>query len=145
MAAAASTLPRTDAAGAHAVYFPTCLTRVLGPRPDEPSSPTVVEAVLAVSARAGRPLHLPPDAPGHCCGMPFASKGYFEAAHDLVNALVRRLWAWSDEGRLAVVVDTSSCAQTLRTCREDLTPENRSRYDRLRIGARRSRSIRSAP
>jgi D-lactate dehydrogenase len=34
-------------------------------------------------------------------------------------------------GRLPIIVDASSCTYGFRTCREDLTPENRARFDRL--------------
>jgi D-lactate dehydrogenase len=131
--AASGLLPRTESAGATAIYFPTCLTRILGPSGDEGSIPSVAETVLAVAARAGFPVHIPPDAPGHCCGMPFSSKGYGDASRDVVNRTIARMSEWSREGALPIVVDTSSCAYTLRTCRTDLTPENQRRYDRLRI------------
>jgi D-lactate dehydrogenase len=50
-----------------------------------------------------------------------------------VSRLVEALWEWTAEGRLPVVVDTSPCAYTLRTCRPELDPDLRSRYDKLQI------------
>ena len=50
-----------------------------------------------------------------------------------VNAAIERFWDWSDEGRLPVVIDTSPCTYGLRTARASLSPDNASRFDRLRI------------
>jgi len=107
------------------VYFPACPARVF--------ASGLPESVLAVSSRAGFPLHVPPEAAGVCCGMPFSSKGYRRSSRSLVNRAIASLWEWSGEGAIPVVVDTSSCAYTLRTCRADLTPGNRERHDRLTI------------
>ncbi len=122
--------PRDRAA---AVYFPSCLTRVLGEPRAGDGGRGVAHALVDVSARAGLPVHLPPDAAGTCCGMPFSSKG-FEAAHAIAaNRAIERFWDWSEGGRLSVVVDASPCAWSLSTCREALQDENRGRFDELRI------------
>jgi D-lactate dehydrogenase len=127
-----------DAAHATAVYYPTCITRTLGPAapgsaaaPGPTGSPALALARLA--ARAGRPVFVPADVPGTCCGVPFSSKGYADAHAIAANAIVERLWSWSDGGRLPVVIDTSPCAHGLRTCRPALSAVNRDRHDRLRL------------
>ena len=38
------------------------------------------EAMVAVSARAGLPVWIPDDVAGHCCSVPWTSKGYSEGA-----------------------------------------------------------------
>jgi D-lactate dehydrogenase len=125
--------PATTPHGAAAVYFPSCLSRIMGALPGEPDDLSICDAVVAVAQRAGRPVHLPHDVAGTCCGVPFSSKGY-EAGHRVaVNAAVERFWHWSEEGRLPVVVDTSPCTYGLRTCRPALSAENQGRFDRLRI------------
>ena len=123
----AAPLPRTPPiAGAAAVYFPSCVTRVLGASP-------LPETILAVATRAGLRLVIPEDVSGTCCGMPFSSKG-FEAAHAIAaNRSIERAWRWSDAGRLTVVVDTSPCAFSFATCRDALTEANRKRFDAMRI------------
>jgi D-lactate dehydrogenase len=128
----------TDAAHAAAVYYPTCLTRTLGADltttgPGEARGGSPALPLTRLAARAGRPVFVPMDAPGTCCGVPFSSKGYTEAHAIAVNALVERVWIWSDAGRLPVVIDTSPCAYGLRTCRPALTAANRDVYDRLRL------------
>jgi D-lactate dehydrogenase len=125
--------PALNRAAARAVYFPSCLTRVMGPLPGEPAELSLLEAFVAVAARAGKPIWIPEDIEGVCCGVPFSSKGYDAAHAEAVNRAVARFWEWSDGGRLSVVVDTSPCTYGLKSCRPALTPENQSRFDRLTI------------
>ncbi|HUK12822.1 MAG TPA: FAD-binding and (Fe-S)-binding domain-containing protein [Thermoanaerobaculaceae bacterium] len=124
---------RTRKDGAAAVYFPACISRVMGHLPGEPDELTLQEALVAVAERAGRPVWIPPDTAGACCGVPFSSKGYDEANQVAVNRTIERFWEWSEHGRLPVVVDTSPCTYGLHTCRAKLTPENQARFDKLAI------------
>jgi D-lactate dehydrogenase len=93
--------PRTAREGAAAVYVPSCTNRIFGGGP--------VEALLAVSARAGLPVWIPGDVAGSCCGLPWSSKGFGAAHRHKANELVEQLWGWSGEGALPVVVDAASC------------------------------------
>lgn len=123
-------LPQTNRHGARAVYVPSCISRMFGPgNGDRPLADVVVD----VSRRAGAPLWIPDDVAGHCCGMPFSSKGYKEASGLTVSRLVEALWRWSDEGRLPVVMDTSPCSHTLRTCGPELSPDLQRRYERIEM------------
>ncbi len=133
MPRAAKALPRTSAAGAAAVYFPSCLTRTMGSLPGEPDGPSLPEALVAVAARAGAPVFIPADVAGTCCGVPFSSKGYGDAHALVLNRTVGRMWAWSDEGRLPVVIDTSPCTYGLLHADDALTEENRKRRRALTI------------
>ena len=132
MPAAARPLPRTRREGAAAVYFASCLSRTLGALPGEPRGLSVPEAFVEVAARANQPLFVPPDLAGRCCGMPYSSKGFDEAHAFAANDAVARLWEWSGQGALPVVVDTSPCTHSLRSA-PDLTPENRDRLSKMRI------------
>jgi D-lactate dehydrogenase len=109
--AAPRRLPATTREGAAAVYLPSCLNRIFGNARDALAGPTVPEAIVSISARAGMPVWIPDDVAGHCCGVPWSSKGY-SAGHQLMAArtaaAVRR---WSDDGRIPVVIDASSCTQ----------------------------------
>jgi D-lactate dehydrogenase len=128
--AARSHLPNTSAEPARAVYFPCCVSRVFEPAAgNRPLAETVVE----VCRRAGVDVWIPDGVNQFCCGMPFGSKGYQEASMTSVSRLVKALWGWTGEGRLPVLVDTSPCAYTLRTCGPELDPELRLRYEKLRI------------
>jgi D-lactate dehydrogenase len=98
-----------------------------------PEGASLQEGVVAVCERAGMPVHIPSDASGACCGVPFSSKGYADAHAAAVNETIGRMWAWSDDGRLPIVVDTSPCTYGLLHSREALSIENRARFDQLRI------------
>ena len=107
--AAPSQLPFTVRDGAAAVYMPACINRIFGNDRDAASHPTVPEALVALSVRAGLPLWIPGDVVGHCCGTPWSSKGYGRG-HEVMAARTRdALSRWSDGGRLPVVIDASSC------------------------------------
>jgi D-lactate dehydrogenase len=125
--------PTTQRVGANTVYFPACISRVMGHLPGESDEMSLMEAFVAVARRAGKPVWIPEDVEGACCGVPFSSKGYDEAHAVAVNRTVERFWAWSDEGALPIVIDTSPCTYGLTTCRAQLTETNRARFDRLRI------------
>ena len=137
--AARGSLPATSRAGACAVYFPSCISRTLGAHGSSESGAgggeglELADVVVRVSERARVPLWIPGDAPGHCCGLPFSSKGLERAYRRAVAHTVRSLWEWSDEGTLPVVVDSSPCAYTLRQARPDLGDADRARFDRLEI------------
>lgn len=104
-------LPVTTKAGAAAVYLPSCLNRIFGNARRAPASPTLPEALVALSARAGLPLWIPDDVAGHCCGVPWSSKGFREGHAHMAAKTAAALRGWSDGGQLPVVIDASSCAQ----------------------------------
>ena len=131
--AAQAPLPRTSLEGAQAIYFPACISRMMGHLPGEPTELSLVEALVRVAERAGVPVHIPLDVEGTCCGVPFSSKG-FDLAHKFtVNRAVEKFWEWSQEGRLPIVMDTSPCTHGVITSRAYLTSENQAKFDRLKI------------
>jgi D-lactate dehydrogenase len=110
----ASPLPRSGEAtpdGA-VVYFPSCLTRIVGALPGEDLIPPA-RAMHDVLGWAGLTVRVPDGIEGLCCGMAFASKGFFDAARAAAERTAEALWRASEEGRLAVVTDASPCAGTL--------------------------------
>ena len=109
-AAAAKRLPTTTKPAA-AVYVPSCLNRIFGNARGGEAGLTVPEAIVAVSARAGMPVWIPEDVAGHCCGVPWSSKGYSAGHERMAARMVAALRRWSDGGRLPVVIDASSCTQ----------------------------------
>jgi len=131
--AARARYPHTERDGAQAVYFPACISRVLGRLRDEPDDMSLMEVFVEVAARAGVPVFIPGNVRGNCCGVPFSSKGYDRAHVLAVNRTIEGFWEWSDQGRLSIVVDASPCTYGLLTCRPHLSPENQSRFDRLQI------------
>lgn len=112
--AAPTRLPSRAREGAAAVYLPACINRIFGAsRHQDPSSPGLTEALVGVSERAGLPVWIPSDVAGHCCGTPWASKGYRDAHRWMANRTVEGLWRWSGEGEIPTVIDASSCTHAL--------------------------------
>jgi D-lactate dehydrogenase len=127
-------LPATSREGAAAVYMPACVNRIFGRPRGDGTGPHLPEAMVAVSARAGLPVWIPDDVPGHCCAVPWTSKGYAEGAGLMANRTVEALWRWSSEGELPVVIDASSCALGLAgEAKDGLTEENQERHSKLEI------------
>jgi D-lactate dehydrogenase len=94
------------------VYFPSCLTRILGPLPGE-DGPALARSALQVFRWAGYRVSLPEAVDGLCCGMPFASKGFPDAARRAAARTAEALWTAARYGRDPVVTDASPCAGTL--------------------------------
>jgi len=126
-------IPMTHKEGAEYIYFPSCISRTIGTPSDDAKAPSLIETFLILADRAGVKVWIPPDAAGHCCGMPFGSKGYTTANQDMLHRTLVSFWDWSEGGRLPVVMDTSSCAYTLRSCADDLSPSDREIWQRLTI------------
>ncbi len=115
---AAEEPPPLPAAGGEAaqprgvVYFPSCLTRIVGPLPGENGVP-LARAMREALRWAGYTVRIPDRATRLCCGMAFASKGLDEAARTAARRTAEALWRATSGGRLPVVTDASPCAATL--------------------------------
>ncbi|HLB20837.1 MAG TPA: FAD-binding and (Fe-S)-binding domain-containing protein, partial [Solirubrobacteraceae bacterium] len=131
---AAARLPQTSRGDAAAVYLPACVNRIFGNPPGVAQQPSLPQALVALSARAGMPLWIPPDVAGHCCAMPWSSKGYRRGQDRMAAKTAAALWLWSDEASLPVVIDASSCALGLLA---DVAPrlpdEERQRFRRIEV------------
>jgi D-lactate dehydrogenase len=146
--------PDTPREHAAAVYVPSCTNRIFGrdtaavrnrpwtsgaDRPAAASAPGAEPASLAdvlveVSARAGLPVWIPDEVAGTCCGLPWGSKGYDDAHRHKANETVERLWRWSGEGALPVVIDAASCTHAIAEPGEGvLSGENAGRLATLTI------------
>jgi D-lactate dehydrogenase len=124
---------REDAAG---VYLPACVNRIFGRARNgsQAPGPSLPEALLAISERAGLALWIPEDVAGHCCATPWTSKGYAAGARRMANHTVAALWRWTDEGELPVVCDASSCSLGLASESVALLSElNAERHAKLEI------------
>ncbi|MFF6961009.1 FAD-binding and (Fe-S)-binding domain-containing protein [Streptomyces sp. NPDC088197] len=129
---AAPRLPRTEKDGATAVYYPACVNRVFGvPATRYGSLP---QAVVSVSARAGRPVWIPDDVTGTCCATIWHSKGYLAGNAVMANRIVEAAWLWTGGGRLPIVVDASSCTLGLaRDVVPYLSDANRELHGELTV------------
>ena len=131
--AAKAPLPSTNLEGAAAIYFPACISRMMGHLPGEPTELSLVEALVKLADRAGTPVHIPFDVEGTCCGVPFSSKGFDEAHRYTINHAIEKFWEWSQQGRLPVVMDTSPCTYGVLSSRAYLTDDNQAKFDKLKI------------
>ncbi|WP_024755700.1 FAD-binding and (Fe-S)-binding domain-containing protein [Streptomyces exfoliatus] len=130
---AARRLPRTHRPAAVAVYYPACVNRIFG-APDNHDGPSLPEAVVALSARAGKPVWIPDDVAGTCCATIWHSKGYRLGNEIMANRIVEAAWGWTAGGKLPLVVDASSC--TLGIADEVvpyLTDDNRELHAELTV------------
>jgi len=113
------------------VYFPTCISRVMGGSADDKKN--LVDTFMSVSAKAQINVLVPDDIQSACCGQLFSSKGFSQAYRHTANNTISKLWEWTNHGAYPVVLDVSSCSQTIQHSRGVLTPENRERYDKMMI------------
>jgi D-lactate dehydrogenase len=132
--AAPAEMPETMRDGAAAVYVPSCTNRIFGRVAGEPGPASLAEAVVAVSARAELPVWIPGEVEGSCCGLPWSSKGFGEAHRHKANEMLERLWHWSGEGELPVVIDAASCTHAVAEPGEGVLAEaNAERLGKLTI------------
>lgn len=105
------------------VYFSTCISRMMGG--------DIGDTFLSVCKKAGVSVIVPNDLAGTCCGQIFSSKGFADAFRLTANRTTEKLWQSSNEGKLPVVADVTSCTQTFKSYPNYLTAENRRRYEQL--------------
>jgi D-lactate dehydrogenase len=117
-AGAAGRQPPTEREGAAAVYFPACINRIFGPDRGAPEA-DLATALTIVSSRAGKPVWIPPDVRGLCCGAPWKSKGYRAGHAHAVAAMATAMDRWTDGGKRPLVIDATSCTLALV---EDVLP-----------------------
>ncbi|MGA8745636.1 MAG: (Fe-S)-binding protein, partial [Solirubrobacterales bacterium] len=138
--------PATSHFAAAALYIPSCTNRIFGTNSPKTGGPAAISpgrrealggiaaALVEVSDRAGLPVWIPADLAGSCCGLPWSSKGYPTAHREKANEMVARLWRWSGEGELAVIVDAASCTHALADPGEGvLSEENAERLGSIEV------------
>lgn len=114
------------------VYFPACVTRVFGG--SSFGKDDLIQVVVRVGRRAGMKISLPKEMHGLCCSQIWLHKGDPEGEAIVANKTVETFYRLSNEGRVPIICDTTSCTHTMLTSmKEALTPENRRRYESLKI------------
>lgn len=112
------------------VYFPTCISRMMGGVVDGKDTR---QTFLSVAEKAKVNVLVPKEISSLCCGQAFSSKGYSDAYRFTVNKAITILWETTLYGKYPVVLDVSSCTHTLQGCRTALSPENKEKFDQLSI------------
>jgi D-lactate dehydrogenase len=132
--AAPGRLPRTSREGAVAVYLPACINRIFGTSRKDRDAAWLPQALVDVSARAGLPVWIPPDAAGHCCATPWSSKGFSEGHRYMARHLSDAVWRWTDGGALPLVIDAASCALGIAEDVPSALPEDeRERFGSVQV------------
>jgi len=101
--------PLEKRAGAQAVYFPSCISRTMGPAKGDPDRDPLHAVTLRLLEKAGYDVLFPATMEALCCGTPFESKGFIAQADAKARELEAALLEATDGGRLPVLVDTSPC------------------------------------
>ncbi|MDN5727390.1 MAG: FAD-binding oxidoreductase, partial [Propionibacteriales bacterium] len=102
---------RTDP-DAIAVFLPSCTSTMFGTGDDDQLG--AARAFLAVCDRAGVRVRIPDGINALCCGTPWKSKGMLDGQQQMADRVHPALWEATEQGRLPVVVDASSCTEGLR-------------------------------
>jgi D-lactate dehydrogenase len=113
------------------VYFPSCITRVMGSYPGQDKN--LMETFLSVSRKAGIDVRILKGVEGSCCSQIYGSKGFSDAHRFAAAEIIDRLWDSTEGGLRPVVIDVSSCAYTLHHLRPVLDEARRKKFDALRI------------
>ena len=119
------------------IYFPACVTRIFGS--SNTGKENMMQVILRIADKAGIPICLPEESQGLCCSQIWEHKGDTEGQKIMANKIVEYFWQWSDNGRISIMCDTTSCTHTLLTAlvkddtQSTLTPENIKKYKQLKI------------
>jgi D-lactate dehydrogenase len=103
-----------------AVYLPACVNVMFGPT----EGPGVQVSFEALCAQAGVVLLVPPEIESLCCGTPWSSKGIADGYAAMKATALPAILAATDNGRLPVVCDASSCTEGYAKLLADL-PESK--------------------
>ncbi len=104
------------------VFFPACIDVMFGP---EEGSAGTFQALAALCERAGVALYVPGAIEGLCCGTPWKSKGYRDGYEVMSQRVMDTVWHHSEQGRVPVVCDASSCTEGLQVMAARRHPEIR--------------------
>ena len=116
---------------ADVVYFPTCVTRMMGA--DSDSKESINQILKRLCDKAGIKLFVSGHTSGVCCGQLFSSKGFESAYSFTVNQTIELLWSQTKEGALPVLVDITSCTHSLQNAGSHLNEINRARFEKIRF------------
>lgn len=113
------------------VYFPTCITRMMGA--DWKGETPIHEVLQDLCEKAKLKVFIASNTTGVCCGQLFSSKGFLPAYRDTVNKTINRLWKWTKQGKVPVLIDVTSCTHSLQTAYPYLNQVNQERYKQLQF------------
>ena len=95
------------------VYFPSCINRSMGLNAVSKEEKELFDTTVELLLKAGYQILFPEDLPNLCCGMPFSSKGFNEAANTKSSQLEEALLNASEFGTYPILCDTSPCTKKM--------------------------------
>ncbi|MCB0687720.1 MAG: FAD-binding oxidoreductase [Saprospiraceae bacterium] len=107
------------------LYFSACINRMMGGE--------TYLSFVNICKKAGIGIKTTKAISTSCCGQIFSSKGYGEAHRHTVNSTIEKIFEATNAGKMPVVLDVTSCSQTLLNCRAYLTEKNQQKFDQLTI------------
>lgn len=96
------------------VYFPSCISRSMGPARKDKDQRPLNEVMLSILTKAGYEVIYPPSIDKLCCGMPWESKGFFDIADQKSDELEKVLLKASENGKYPILCDTSPCLYRMK-------------------------------
>jgi D-lactate dehydrogenase len=106
--------PVTDPDAPKVVYLPSCASRAMGPARGDDEQTSLAEKTEQLLRKAGYQVIYPENLDQLCCGMPFQSKGMFEAADYKAAETEAMLLKATNNGEYPVFSDTSPCSLRLK-------------------------------
>jgi D-lactate dehydrogenase len=113
--AAAFSPPQTDAPARaeRVLYFASCAARTMGAQRGDDTRP-LPEAASRLFRKAGFDVVVPAGLADLCCGQPFESRGFMQAADRKSAELEQALRAARGDAAWPIVFDTSPCAYRMQ-------------------------------
>ncbi len=105
------------------IYFSSCINRIMGG--------DIFNTFERLCLKANIKMITSRNSNSSCCGQIFSSKGYTDAFNFTSNQTIEKLWVDSEQGKYPIVMDVTSCTQTLKTSRYTLSEENKSFFDKM--------------
>lgn len=116
------------------IYFPACVTRIFGG--SSLGKDDLITVVLRIADKAGIKISVPRSVHGQCCSQIWEHKGDPKGQQITANATVEEFYKLSQNGRIPIFCDTTSCTHTLLTLARHkglLTPDNLTKLNLLKI------------
>ena len=126
-----SILSKSNSKNASIVYFPSCISRMLGTY--EGKDKSILDTFLSICRKTGIEVKILSNPNSACCSQIYGSKGFGAAQRSMAQEIFDRLWVDSREGQLPVVIDVSSCAYTLHQLKPYLRSDQQERFEKLTV------------
>jgi D-lactate dehydrogenase len=104
------------------IYFGSCISRMMDGEALQTFERLCKKANFAVEFEGS----------GRCCGQIFSSKGFTDAYQWTVNNTVEAIWIRAAQGKYPVVLDVTSCTQTILNSFDSLSPENQVKFQQIK-------------